>query len=116
MLPTPIEILSAIFATTFNVGERFAKSSNPKKIAAAPKPHSISPLGHISCLNCISSVLKLLFLFTCQRSEQAHDDDGGNEMHHDHAPENGNGYPRSREQTDQGHNGTQKRDAQHNER
>ncbi len=54
----------------------------------------------------------LYLLLACQRSKQANDDDGGNEMHHDHGPENGEGHSRSREQTDQGHNGTEKRDAQ----
>jgi len=37
-------------------------------------------------------------------------------MHHDHGPENGEGHARSREQADQGQNGTEKRDAQGNER
>src|SRR5579871_747548 len=61
VLPTPTAMLSAIFTTTFTVGERCAKSSNPMKIAAAPKPHSISTFGHISCLIVLSSILLVSF-------------------------------------------------------
>src|SRR5262249_205985 len=56
-LPIPIEMLSAIDATTLSAGERLAKRSNPKNTAAAAKPHSMSAFGHVSCLTTHSSIL-----------------------------------------------------------
>ena len=57
-------------------------------------------------------LLLLTLRFKGQRSQQTYSNTGRHRVHHDHGPEGGQIHARSREQTDQRHDGVEKRDDQ----